>query len=61
VIATHSPIILAYPDARIYLLEPKGICEQVYTETDHYLVTRGFLSNPRRTLEILLAEEEKEG
>jgi predicted ATPase len=58
VIATHSPIIMAYPDARIYLLDAGAIREVAYTETDHYRVTRGFLSNPQRTLSVLLEEEE---
>src|SRR3954453_10693848 len=49
VIATHSPIIMAYPDARIYLLDGDGIREVAYTETEHYLVTRGFLSSPRNS------------
>ena len=57
VIATHSPIIMAYPEARIYLFDREGIRETAYNETEHYLVTRGFLSNPRRTLDILLADE----
>jgi hypothetical protein len=29
-----------------------------YAETDHYLVTRGFLSNPRRSLDVMLADDE---
>ncbi len=57
VIATHSPIIMAYPDARIYHLDTEGIQEVAYTDTEHYLVTRGFLSNPQRTLSVLLADE----
>ena len=57
VIATHSPLIMAYPDARIYLLDAAGIREVAYTETEHYLVTRGFLSNPRRTLDVLFADD----
>jgi predicted ATPase len=56
VIATHSPIIMAYPEARIYLLDAEGIREVAYTETEHYLVTRGFLDNPNRTLAVLLEE-----
>jgi predicted ATPase len=57
VIATHSPIIMAYPEARIYVLDPEGIREVMYTATEHYLVTRGFLSNPQRTLSVLLEDE----
>ena len=58
VIATHSPIIMAYPDARIYLLDTEGIREVAYVETEHYLVTRGFLSNPQRTLKVLFEDGE---
>jgi predicted ATPase len=58
VIATHSPIIMAYPEARIYVFAADGIREVPYAETDHFLVTRGFLSNPRRTLSALLAQDD---
>ena len=58
VIATHSPIIMAYPDACIHVLKEDGIRQVPYTETDHYLVTRGFLSSPNRSLKILLADDE---
>ncbi|MCI0740042.1 MAG: AAA family ATPase [Gemmataceae bacterium] len=58
VIATHSPIIMAYPDAVIYVLGNEGIRQIPYTETEHYLVTRGFLSSPKRSLAVLLAGDE---
>jgi predicted ATPase len=54
VIATHSPIIMAYPDARIYVLDAAGVREVPYQETEHYLVTRAFLVSPQRTLSALL-------
>lgn len=57
VIATHSPIIMAYPEATIYLLDQEGIRQVEYTETEHYLVTRGFLANPQRTLSVLFDEK----
>jgi predicted ATPase len=57
-IATHSPIIMAYPDAWIYVLSHEGIRRVPYMETDHFLVTRGFLSNPKRSLDVLMADEE---
>ena len=57
VIATHSPIILAYPDARIHLLDRQGIRDVAYTDTEHYQVTRRFLSNPNRAIEMLLGDE----
>jgi len=58
VIATHSPFLMAYPDAWIYELTETGIRQVPYTETAHYLVARGFLSNPQRTLAVLLADDE---
>ena len=57
VIATHSPIIMAYPDACIYVLDGEAIREVPYTETEHYLVTRRFLNNPQRAIEALLGED----
>jgi hypothetical protein len=48
---------MAYPDAQIYSLDGEGITAVAYTDTEHYLVTRGFLSNPERSLAVLLAEE----
>ncbi len=59
-IATHSPIIMAYPDAWIYVLSHDGIQRVPYQETDHYLVTRGFLSNPKRSLDVLTADQDGE-
>jgi predicted ATPase len=58
IIATHSPILMAYPEARIYLLDGHGIRDVAYADTDHYLVTRGFLSNPQRTLSVLFGEDQ---
>ena len=58
VIATHSPIIMAYPDATIYQLDGAGVRPVAYEETEHYTVTRGFLASPKRSLAILLGNEE---
>jgi predicted ATPase len=46
-IATHSPIIAAVPDARIYSLSADGIHTVSYDQTDCFLVTREFLENRR--------------
>ena len=56
VIATHSPIIMAYPDACLYVLGAEGIREAPYLETEHYLITRGFLANSARTLAELFSD-----
>lgn len=60
VIATHSPILLAYPNARIYQFSPDGIAEVKYTETEHYQVTKDFLNHHERMLEMLLVAEDED-
>jgi predicted ATPase len=58
VIATHSPILMAYPNSRLYEFTRDGLREGRYEETEHFLVTRGFLANPARTLNLLMTDEE---
>ena len=58
-IATHSPILLAYPGATLYQFEEDGIREVAYRETDHYLVTKEFLNCPERILRFLFSEEDE--
>ncbi|HYP07066.1 MAG TPA: AAA family ATPase, partial [Bryobacteraceae bacterium] len=57
VIATHSPILLAYPHARILSLDEHGFSETAYRETEHFRVTRRFFDNPEQTLARYLGEE----
>lgn len=54
IIATHSPILMAYPDSWIYSCSPSGLSRVAYHDTEHYQVTRDFLSNPERMLRVLL-------
>jgi predicted ATPase len=56
IIATHSPILMAYPDAQIFVLSPDGIKKVRYTETDHFRVTKDFLNNHEKMLKILMEE-----
>ena len=42
IVATHSPILMAYPGARIYLLSESGIEPVQYRETEHYQLTNAF-------------------
>ena len=56
VIATHSPILMAYPGALIYHLDSNGIRKIEYEETEHYQLTRDFLNNRQVYLEHLLTE-----
>ena len=59
-VATHSPILMAYPAARIYSLDEKGINEVEYEQTDHYSLTRDFLLNRDRYLRQLKGDDEEE-
>jgi predicted ATPase len=56
IIATHSPILLAYPDALIYQMTADGMEQVPYTETEHYCVTRDFLNRPEKMLGLLFDE-----
>ena len=53
IIATHSPILMAYPDAAIFHFSAEGIQRVAYEDTEHYRVTRDFLANPARMLKAL--------
>lgn len=50
IIATHSPILLAYPGATIYQIDGVGITPVCYEDTEHYAITKAFLDNPQRML-----------
>jgi len=58
IVATHSPILMAYPGAKIYLLDTTGFTEVRYEDTEHYAVTKDFLNNPERMLERLFTDDE---
>jgi len=58
IIATHSPILLAYPNATIYQITESGICPIAYTETEHYTLTRMFLNRHEMMLHQLLEAPE---
>ena len=55
IIATHSPIIMAYPEAVIYQLTEDGIEAVEYRDTEHFTVTRDFLNNTEKMLDILMS------
>ena len=58
-VATHSPILMAYPDVLIFQIGEEGPLQAVdYKETPHYRVTRDFLNMPDAMLKILLARDD---
>ncbi len=56
VIATHSPIVLAYPEARIYSCQEDGIEQVAYDEAEPVRLTRSFLDFRERFLQQLLGD-----
>jgi predicted ATPase len=56
IIATHSPIILAYPDATIYACRSNGIERIAYDDAELVQLTRSFLEAPERYLRQLFSD-----
>ena len=54
IIATHSPIILGYPDAAIWSFDNGCIEEIDYEMTDHFQITKYFLENRKKFLDDIL-------
>ena len=54
IIATHSPILMAYPNAEILQFSESGIQTVAYKETDHYKITKQFIDTPERMMGYLL-------
>jgi predicted ATPase len=57
IIATHSPIILGYPDAWIYEATPRGLDRVDYEDTEHFQITRSSLNRRQTFLETLLSDD----
>lgn len=60
IIATHSPVVMAYPGAQIWQLLPGGIAPAQYEELEHVQLTKRFLHNPAAMLRHLLQEPPEE-
>ena len=57
IIATHSPILLAYPDSWIYSFGENGVEQKNWEELEHVTLTKQFLNHPQRFVDELLKEE----
>ncbi|MDP2312430.1 MAG: AAA family ATPase [Pseudomonadota bacterium] len=58
VVATHSPILLGYPEGTIYELGDDGPHAVRYEDTAHVQLTRSFLQDRERFLSRLLGDSE---
>ncbi|QIL72252.1 AAA family ATPase [Diaphorobacter sp. HDW4B] len=54
IIATHSPILMAYPGALIYQFSSEGVRQVAYRETEHFKVMREFMLDPEAAVKTLL-------
>ena len=50
IIATHSSILMAYPDADIYCVTEKGLQLMDYEETEQFMLTKYFVNNYRKMI-----------
>ena len=53
IIATHAPILMAYPNACIYEINEHGMNKTNLEDTEHYSITKSFLNNPEAYLRNL--------
>jgi predicted ATPase len=58
IIATHSPILLTLPGARVLSCSEAGIKEIDYRDTEHFRLTKDFLNAPERYFRHLFEPEE---
>ena len=56
IIATHSPILLAIPNAEILEITEKGILTKKYFETEHFKTMKNFFENTEKTIDSLINE-----
>ncbi len=54
IIATHSPLIMAYPDAWIYACTANGLQRVDYKDTEHFRVMRDFMANPDAAIDLVI-------
>ncbi|MEO7000531.1 MAG: AAA family ATPase [Ktedonobacterales bacterium] len=58
IIATHSPLLMAIPQATIYNFQDGQVAPITYDESEHVRFLRDFLNAPQRYLRPLLTDEE---
>jgi predicted ATPase len=54
IMATHSPILMAYPGARLLRLAPAGLAPVALADTDHFRLMREFAADPEGFVEAAL-------
>lgn len=54
IIVTHSPVIMAYPGADLYILDSEGVRRAAFDKTEHFEVLKDFYNNPHDFMERAL-------
>lgn len=57
IIATHSPILMTFPNAQILEFSQDGIKSVTYQQTEHFRITKRFLEDPEKMLHYLLEDD----
>ena len=58
IIATHSPILMTFPNAEILEFSENGMKSVNYQDTNHFQISRRFLDNPEKMLHYLLNDKD---
>ncbi len=56
IIATHSPILMAFPEAAVFEFSENGIEKKDYKETEHFQIMKNFLHDSERMVKIIFGE-----
>jgi predicted ATPase len=56
IIATHSPLLMAYPGATVLHLTEHGIVERPFQLTDHFRILKEFYLNPDNFMDAIFAD-----
>jgi predicted ATPase len=60
IIATHSPVLLAYPGAAIYLIEDDAFKRTTYEELESVSLMRAFLNRPATFMKEMFREQDQD-
>jgi len=60
IIATHSPVLMAYPGADIFVLDENGIKKTPYEQTEHYTIMKRFIDDPERMIRYMFESDESD-
>lgn len=56
ILATHSPLLMAYPGAQLLEVSPAGLAATTLEDTEHFRLLRGFCARPHRWVSEMLED-----